>query len=127
MVDPGSPGEWELPPDEEFGEYQCMDSDAPTPQLVADRIASVEANILDQWLAKHKHSEFVPASRGEARSTKSKFEGFKPGWAFKRGHRGLGYYRDYGGIVVAVSLAKSSFSDFWVAAGRAAASDTHCT
>ena len=63
LEDPGSPEDWEQPPSEDFDDDQCMKDDAPSPQRVAERIASVEAKLIEQWLVKHKHSEFVPASR----------------------------------------------------------------
>ena len=102
--EPASPGEWEEPPSEDLVGDDRMPDIQPTPTAVADRIAEVEAKLVANWLAKHKDNEFVPASRGEARTKRSKFEGERKGWVFKRGELGLGYYRDYGGMVVTVSL-----------------------
>ena len=49
----------------------------------------------EAWLCKHAHSSFVPV-RCKKPSQSSKFEGERPGWVFKLGGTGLGYYRDVG-------------------------------
>ena len=107
QIEPSSPGAWELPPSENVAGDSQPSTSQPSPLAVADRIAAVEANLVRNWLEKHKYNEFVAASGGEAVTKKIKFEGERPGWVFKRGLKGLGYYRDYGGMVVAVSLARA--------------------
>ena len=58
---------------------------------------------MDKRLALHANDSFVEA--GGKRITKaSKFNGFKPWWVFKTGDRGLGYYRDSGGMRTQLSL-----------------------
>ena len=44
------------------------------------------------------------AAKGKRITKVSKFDGFKPGWVFKTGDQGLGYYRDSGGMRMQVSL-----------------------
>ena len=102
--EPDLPGEWEQPPPEDIADDDRNPDNQPTHSAVADRIAEVEANLVKNWLEKNKNNEFVAASRGEAVTKKIKSEGERPGWVFKRGLKGLGYYRDYGGMVVAACV-----------------------
>ena len=48
------------------------------------------------WLAKHAGKAFVPV--GGPATSKPKFEGERPGWVFKLGDQGLGYYVDTGRV-----------------------------
>ena len=46
----------------------------------------------------------MPAQAPKARSKESKLEGARPGWVFKTGERGLGYYPDAGWHRSTISL-----------------------
>ena len=45
---------------------------------------------------KHRGEDFVAAAGPKHRTRESKFEGARPGYVFKLGPSGLGYYRDTG-------------------------------
>ena len=74
----------------------------------ADHNQSVAAEpaagtVVDKWLTMHVNKQNVGV--GGTRVTKnSKFPGHKPGWVFKTGDQGLGYYRDGGGLRTNLSL-----------------------
>ena len=51
---------------------------------------------VDAWLKKHEGKTFVPV--GGPVTSKPKFQGEKPGWVFKLGEQGLGYYIDVGRV-----------------------------
>jgi hypothetical protein len=69
-----------------------------------------------EWLKEHAGKHFVPAAPlKNPKSKESRFEGERPGWVFKLGDRGLGYYSDKQ-LPSAVSLA----GEIWPSGGRLA-------
>lgn len=70
---------------------------------VTEEFKTHEQHALAKWLHDHEHDELV-AARGKAVTKASKFEGSKPGWAFRLGCKGLGYYRDAGGPAIGFPL-----------------------
>ena len=98
----GSEPEWE----EDVCELalSCLPSDPdepdpPTAQPTDRPVHHSEFNAnlsgAEAWLRKNAHRSFVPV-RCKKLSKTSKFEGERPGWVFKLGGAGLGYYRDVG-------------------------------
>ena len=86
------PTEYEVTMSAESG-TQSGSSTYPTPVLSATQ----------EWIKKHANKSFVPVL--SKRVTKaSKFDGAKPGWVFKTGDSGLGYYRDSGSQRTQLSL-----------------------
>ena len=75
-------------------------------ELVAEAQLSADLGMVSTWLLKHAAAEFV-AVPNKTVTKKSKFEEEKPGWVFKLGEAGLGYYRDREGRGVTVSLAEA--------------------
>ena len=67
---------------------------------------STSCNVVDDWMRMHATMEFV-AVPNKTVTTRPKIEGAKPGWVFKLGEKGLGYYRDRGGLVAVVSRAQA--------------------
>ena len=94
------PGEENWAPDADadaWEDEQCQNEEV---RPSADREA------VDSWLQQHAASEFVAVPNKKV-TKKPKFQGEKPGWLFKLGAQGLGYYRDRGGLVMVVSIAQA--------------------
>ena len=93
-----APGEMDWMPDTDDEEFEV-----PLQQHVHEMTA--DCSEVEKWLTKNASLAFV-AVPNKTVTKKSKFEGPRPGWVFKFGDEGLGYYRDYGGMVVQVALEK---------------------
>ena len=69
---------------------------APCLRKPAQPVTTSSDDSTEKWLREHAGLPFVPAQAPKARPKKSKFEGARPGWCFKTGDHGLGYYPDVG-------------------------------
>ena len=77
-----------------MGETEC------TAAVAGER---ADKTAVEKWTDLHANDTFVPVKTKRITKT-SKFEGAKPGWVFKTGECGLGYYRDNGGLRTQLSL-----------------------
>ena len=91
------PDGWKLPPTEMEAAVGEIESTAAEAGVRADKTA------VGKWTDLHANDTFVPVKT--KRITKApEIDGAKPGWVFKTGERGLGYYRDNGGLRTHLSL-----------------------
>ena len=78
--------------DDEFVDNDSMNVDAHA----SDQQPVPPQPAVDTWLLQHAGKTFVKV--GGPVSSKSKFQGEKPGWVFELGGEGLGYYPDVGRV-----------------------------
>ena len=93
------PEDWMLPPTEMEAAMEEFEFESTAAATVVEAASKVR----DVWSDLHANDTFEPTK--VKRFTKlSKFDGAKPGRVFKTGDRGLGYYRDSGGLRAQLSL-----------------------
>ena len=94
--------ELDIPPDDWPAEEQVpaavqseqqQQQQQPQPSEIAAPEIAAPPGVMEEWLCKHQHDEFVPVKNPRPTKT-SKFLGLRVGWVFKTGEQGLGYYRD---------------------------------
>ena len=112
-MEPEQPECWMLPPTEmeaavgaDAGNQGGRSTGLPSAGMDHKQLEAgvrAERTAVEKWFDLHANDAFVPVKI--KRITKaSKFDGAKPGWVFKTGDSGLGYYRDSGGLRTHLSL-----------------------
>ena len=94
-------GRWTKQPPSQLDQHHLQQPPQQQPQH--QQLTQQQQETAD-WLRRHSTHDFVAVAATKG-SKKSKFEGEKPGFVFKLGDRGLGYYRDAGRQVITISLA----------------------
>ena len=89
------PEDWFSPPSDHETEPEEATADAGAAEATKEK--------KDAWEVLHANVSFVP-TKNKRITKQSKFDGARPGWVFKSGDQGLGYYRDNGGLRTQLSL-----------------------
>ena len=99
QVEAEQPEDWVLPPTE----MEAAMEELELGNSAAETGVEVVSKVRDVWSDLHANDTFAPTKIKRVAKL-SKFDGAKPGWVFKTGDQGLGYYRDSGGLRTQLSL-----------------------